>query len=134
MSRIAVVTNIPAPYRVDLFNYIQTTVKEHELHIIYTSKNEDNRPWSIPENKLLNSHILSSRVIRLDGKTDKKYIHIPFNLRTVLYEIDPDIVIAMEYNLTALQTLWWCKKIRRNLYILQMGLCFRNVILVNCRK
>ena len=41
MSRVALITNIPAPYRVDLFYYMQTHVKEHEFHVIYTSENED---------------------------------------------------------------------------------------------
>ena len=51
MGRIALVTNIPAPYRVDLFYYMQTQIKKHEFHVIYTSENEDNRSWKIKKEK-----------------------------------------------------------------------------------
>ena len=34
MKRIVLVTNIPAPYRVDLFHYLQTNIKEYEFHIV----------------------------------------------------------------------------------------------------
>lgn len=108
-NKVVIVTNIPAPYRVDLFYYMQTHFSEHEFHIIYTNKTEDNRQWFFDENKLLNSIILHSKVIKIKGKLDNRYIHLPVNVTSCLNRISPDIVIGFEYNLAAIQSLAWCK-------------------------
>lgn len=113
MSSVAIVTNIPSPYRVDLFYYLQTHVKEYTFHVIYTSKNEDNRQWGVAEEKLLNTHFLDARVIKLVQKMDNKYIHLPANIGKVLDSIKPDAVIASEYNPAALQALFWAKSHRK---------------------
>ena len=49
MSKVLLITNIPAPYRVDLFYYMQTHQQTHEFFVIYTNRNEDNRQWVIDE-------------------------------------------------------------------------------------
>ena len=49
MSKVLLITNIPAPYRVDLFYYMQTHQQTHEFFVIYTNRNEDNRQWTIDE-------------------------------------------------------------------------------------
>lgn len=61
MSKVLLITNIPAPYRVDLFYYMQTHQQTHEFFVIYTNRNEDNRQWVIDEHKLLQSTILESK-------------------------------------------------------------------------
>lgn len=128
-KRIAIITNIPAPYRVDLFYYLQTHVNNMEFHVVYTSKTEDNRIWSIDKKKLLNTYILNSKVLVIKGRLDNRYIHIPTNIWKVLSTISPDIVIAFEYNLAALQSLCWCKKKRKKFIHLTDGTLFseRNI-------
>lgn len=109
MKKVVIITNIPSPYRVDLFYYMQTHIKEYEFHIIYTSKNEDNRSWNIPVEKLLNSRILDAKILKIKNKLDTRYIHLPANIGKELTEIMPDVVVAMEYNPAALQALLWTK-------------------------
>lgn len=109
MHRIAVVTNIPAPYRVDLFYYLQTHMQEQEIFVIYTSRNEDNRAWDIPEEKLLNTQILESGILKVKTKLDTRYIHLPANVGKALNQLMPDVVVASEYNPAALQALFWAK-------------------------
>lgn len=123
------ITNIPAPYRVDLFYYIQTMVKEHELYVIYTNEKEGNRLWNIAGDKLLNSYILHSKVIELEGIIDKRFVHLPASIGKKLHEIEPDVVIAMEYNPAALQALWWCKRNKKKFVHLTDGTLFseRNI-------
>ena len=129
MSRVALITNIPAPYRVDLFYYMQTHVKEHEFHVIYTSENEDNRSWKIKKEKMLNTHILQSKKINIYGEVDGRYIHIPGNVGKVLTMINPDVVIAWEYNPAALQSLFWSKVHHKKFVHLTDGTLFseRNI-------
>ncbi|GAA0077120.1 hypothetical protein UT300005_14980 [Clostridium sp. CTA-5] len=107
--KVAIITNIPSPYRIDLFNYLIKTYKEFEFKIIYSSKNEDNRKWTIKSQSLLNSIFLKSVTMKIKKRNDNKYIHIPFNTMSVLNNFNPDVVVASEYNPTVLQSLIWCK-------------------------
>ena len=109
MKKIVLVTNIPSPYRVDLFHYMQKTLKEYQIHIIYTSKSEDNRQWTIDESKMINSIILRSKVVRIKGRMDDRFVHIPESIGKYLNKIKPNAVVAWEYNPAALQCLAWCK-------------------------
>ncbi len=109
MNRVVLITNIPSPYRVDLFHYLQTQVTEYEFHVIYTNKSEDNREWVLHDEKLLNTHILKSKIIKVKGKIDVRYIHFPSNVGKILSTINPTVVIAWEYNPAALQSFIWCK-------------------------
>ncbi|WP_164489107.1 glycosyltransferase family 4 protein, partial [Romboutsia sp. Marseille-P6047] len=52
---------------------------------------------------------LKSRTIRIKGKLDYKYIHIPINILKKLDEIKPDIIIGSEYNPTVLLAYSWSK-------------------------
>ena len=94
MSKIVLITNIPAPYRVDLFYYMQTHLKKHEIHVIYTNENEDNRSWNIAEDRMINSHILHSKVIKRKGMLDKRYVHIPNNIPLLLAFLIDAIVLS----------------------------------------
>ena len=72
MKRVAIITNIPAPYRVDLFYYLQQHTTEYEIHIFYASRREDNRKWEVEEEKLINSHFLDSYTIKIPTGKERK--------------------------------------------------------------
>lgn len=110
MKRVAIITNIPAPYRVDFFDYLQKNYPEYEFTVIYSSKNEDNRKWEIEEEKLKNSVFLASRTIKLKKRYDTKYIHLPTGVAKTLAGIRPDVVVGSEYNPTVIQAVRYCKK------------------------
>lgn len=113
MKNVVLITNIPSPYRVDLFYYMQTHRKEYTIHVIYTSRGEDNRQWDVQQEKLINSHFCESKVLKVRGKLDNRYIHIPGNIGKVLNQINPAAVVAMEYNPAAIQSMVWCKLHRK---------------------
>lgn len=110
MKRIVILTNIPAPYRVDLFHYLQKNTKEYEIHILYASQNEDNREWETEQSRMSNTHFLDSYTIKLSYRYDIKYIHISKGVAMMLEQIKPAIVVGSEYNPTALQALRYCLK------------------------
>lgn len=112
MKHVAIITNIPAPYRVDFFDYLQKNYKDYRFTIVYSSRNEDNRSWEIDESKLNNSVFLSSQTIKIKKRFDTKYIHIPWGVAETLKKINPDVVVASEYNPTVILTLQYCKKHR----------------------
>lgn len=109
MKRIVIITNIPSPYRVDLFYYLQKNTGEYEIYILYASKNEDNRSWEIDKNKMVNSYFLDSRTIKIPFRFDTKYIHISKGVKRVLEKLQPSLVIGAEYNPTVLQALRYCR-------------------------
>lgn len=110
MKRIAIITNIPAPYRVDLFYYLQQNTKGYEIYILYASRNEDNRKWEVEEYKMKNSRFLDSYTLKIPFRYDVKYIHLSRGVKRVLEELQPEIVVGSEYNPTALQALGYCRK------------------------
>ena len=61
------------------------------------------------------------RSIKIKGQMDNRYIHLPGNIMSCLYKIDPDMVIAFEYNPAALQCLVWCKTYRKKFIHLTDG-------------
>ena len=61
------------------------------------------------EEKFLNSNILNSKVFKVKEELDTRYIHFPSNLSKVLTRINPQVVVAWEYNPAALESLVWCR-------------------------
>lgn len=109
MKRVVIITNIPAPYRVDFFDYLQKNYKDFEFTIIYSSRNEDNRKWDIDQEKMKNSVFLDSKTLKIKKRYDNYYLHIPVGVCKVLNKIKPDVVVGSEYNPTILQALYYCK-------------------------
>lgn len=110
MRKIAIVTNIPAPYRVDLYNYIQNHVKNYEWHIFYGGMPESQgRSWKIEKDKLVNSHFYKIHEIVKKGVNDNRYIQVWSTIGRHLSKLKPDAVISFEYNISAINSLIWCK-------------------------
>lgn len=93
---------------------------------------------------MLNTHILQSKVIKIHGDMDGRYVHIPEKIGNILSEINPDVVIAWEYNPAALQSLFWSKVHHKKFIHLTDGTLFsernigkiqkvsRKIIIGNC--
>lgn len=110
MKHVAIITNIPAPYRVDFFDYLNKNCIDYKFTIVYSSKNEDNRSWSIDQEKMKNSIFLESKTIKIKKRYDNYYLHIPVGVSKTLDMIKPDVVVGSEYNPTIIQALYYCKK------------------------
>ena len=110
MKKLLIVTNIPSPYRVDFFHYIQTNMTDYDIHIMFQSGNERSfRTWSGGEEKLKNTHFLKSKFIKKTG-FDQTEKFIPTGTAKTLKEISPDVVVCMEYNPCAIAVKHWCNK------------------------
>ena len=129
MKKVLLVTNIPSPYRVDLFYYLQTHIKQYEFYVIYCAREADNRCWNVDTAKLLNTTFAKTKVISIKRKYDTKHIYIPKGIGKDLLEINPDIVIAWEYNPIAVKCLFWCKWHRKKYISLTDGTLYseRNI-------
>ena len=109
-KKVVLLTNIPSPYNVDLFWELNQNSEEYTFYPVYTSKTEDNRQWNADPEKIKSSIILKSRVLKLNTGIDHRYVHLPPSIDPVLNRINPDAVIAWEYNPAALMALHWCRK------------------------
>lgn len=109
MKKVAILLNIPSPYRSDLFQSINDINGEFEIYTIYQNKNEDNRKWEIA-NHIENELFLKSKTIKIKRKLDYKYIHISLDLEKKLKFISPDLVIIAEYNPNSIRAAKWCIK------------------------
>lgn len=111
MKKIVIITNIPAPYRVDMFYYLQKTLEhQYEIHVVYSASNaSENREWESDQQKILHSHFLASKSIDRSTAFDYKHYIISSGIIRTLNEIKPHLAIIMEYNQTAFMTSLYCK-------------------------
>lgn len=110
MCKVVIITNIPAPYRVDLFNYlIDNYGDEYKFKVIYSATTEDDRGWDKNSVEIKESVFLKSKSLSIKGNLDKKYIHLPIDIIEVLNKENPDVVIGSEYNPTCVIAFLWSK-------------------------
>lgn len=112
MKRAVFITNIPSPYRVDFFAFMQKSYPEYEFHIIFSGAGMENRKWNVEMAELSNYTFLKSRTIIIRKRFDDRYIFLPVGVERALEKIKPDLVFAMEYNPTILRAVHWCRKKR----------------------
>ncbi|MFN4267111.1 MAG: glycosyltransferase family 4 protein [Aquabacterium sp.] len=94
--KVALVTNIPAPYRVPVFERLART-PGCELHLVYCSGTEPDRAWKLPAGTY-RQHFLKERFVTVSGR----FIHVNPDVGSVLAQIGPDVVITTGYNPTHL--------------------------------
>ena len=113
MKKVLIISNIPSPYRTALFSYLQETQTEYRFQILYTSRKESDRAWTQNTEGLKDTYFQSSRVLSVKGGetggTATRFIHIPKGLRGMLKNLNPDVIIGSEYNLSAVQAFLWAK-------------------------
>lgn len=110
MKRALFITNIPSPYRVDFFSFLQKNYPQYEFHILFSGAGMENRKWSVELQGLSNYTILKSKTIIIRKRFDDRYIFVPVGVERALAKIKPDAVFAMEYNPTILRAVHWCRR------------------------
>lgn len=96
MMKIALVTNVPAPYRIPIYNRI-ARYKDISLKVIFCSEREPNRFWNLPPMEY--DHVfLKPRITTVNGR----YIHNNLDVFGKLSEFAPDVVVIDGFNPTHL--------------------------------
>lgn len=96
MIRIALVTNLPPPYRVPVFNLLGRHPKV-DFHAIFCAAREPNRSWDLPAFEF-NQHHLKECFLSWRGR----YIHHNIDVLSTLNRLQPDVVITDGFNPTHL--------------------------------
>lgn len=110
MKKALFITNIPSPYRVDFFAFLQKNYPQYEFHVLFSGAGMENRKWSVELEELSNYRFLKSKTIIIRKRFDDRYVFVPVGVEKTLNEIKPDIVFAMEYNPTILRAVHWCRR------------------------
>ena len=115
MIRLAVVTNIPAPYRVSVFNII-ASLPGVTLRVLYASRSEPDRQWELPA--LEHDHVfLTGHILKIKGK----FIHFSSGVSRELKRFEPDVVLTTGFNPTHLMAWWWSVIHRRRHVVMTDG-------------
>ena len=92
--RLVIVTNIPAPYRVPVYNRI-AAIDGILFRVIYAANTEPDRQWDLPPFE--HDHLfLDGRMYERSGR----FIHYNPQVWDALREFDPDVVVTTGYNPT----------------------------------
>ncbi len=101
--RVALVTNLPPPYRVPIFNRLA----RHpglDFHAVFCSAREPNRAWDLPPMEFIH-HPLRERYLTVRGR----YIHHNPDVLPLLQRLQPDVVITDGFNPTHLYAFGWSR-------------------------
>jgi len=94
--RVAIVTNIPAPYRVPVFNLLAAT-PGIDLHVFYAMEREPDRNWDLPAFAHAHTFLNDSMYTRAG-----RFIHNNTDIYAKLKAFAPDVVVTTGYNPTHL--------------------------------
>ena len=117
--KVALITNIPSPYRIPLFEKIA----EHpsvDLCVYFTAVSEKNREWSVELSDKFNYKVLPGFTLKYRGKDLFSY-HINLSIIQELIRNDYDVVIAGGYSSFATQISFFLCKVRNIPFILWSG-------------
>lgn len=109
MSRVALLTNFVAPYRVPLFEALHARVGQ--LRVFASTPVEANRTWR-PQSGLLDVTMQRTITVRKHwrdtaGFADTGYVHFPYDTLAQLRRFRPDAIISSELGLrTALAAVY----------------------------
>jgi glycosyltransferase involved in cell wall biosynthesis len=108
--KVALVTNMPAPYRVPCFNIIHQFLGD-DFKVFFCASLEPNRKWNIPLMEFRHVFLKEKIHVKKDGVT---FVHNNPDIIRHLKAYDPDIIITGGFNPTMLYaflyTLWNRKK------------------------
>lgn len=94
---VVIVTNIPAPYRLFIYEYLSKNLGYDNFKVIFCSEKEANRDWEINHTHFAFS-FLKTRYLTWK----KRYIHYNLDVISELQHFNPDIIITTGFNPTHL--------------------------------
>src|SRR5215213_8051602 len=112
-NRVALLTNIPAPYRLPFFRELD---RYCDLLVVFDDYTEPNRRWSLSEGELGIRHTLARGLYipyqrkRYDiGVSGERYLQIQYGIIPALYAFKPSVVVSAEMGSRTLQAAGYCE-------------------------
>ena len=129
MKRIVLVTNIPTPYRIPLFNELHRQLNEAgcELIVIFGRNTYERRKWVVDlSGCAFNYYILQSKVI--GSSSNNELTTFTFSgLARMLMRLNPDLVIAPGFSLATMK-IWMLSVLRNFEFVIWTGSVEQNAM------
>src|SRR5215211_1509499 len=116
-DRVALLTNIPAPYRLPFFREL---AKYCDLLVIFDSYTEPNRQWVFSPKELgfryafANGFHLPYRRKRYDiGLDEERYLQVRYGILSKLSAFQPHVIVSAEMGLRTMQAAIYCSVTKR---------------------
>lgn len=90
--KVALLVNIPAPYRVPVYDRIADRLG-HDFKVIYMAELESNRKWKVPD--LKHDHVFLKGFTVSRGT---RHVHVRFGVLWQLLRFRPDVVVTAGFN------------------------------------
>ena len=97
MPSLTIVTNIPAPYRMPIYQLLAEKLGYDNFHVIFCSHKEDNREWIVEQNDFAYTFLKKSFIC-----WKGRFIHYNPDALKVLRQLNSDVVITTGFNPTHL--------------------------------
>lgn len=108
-KNIVIVTNIPSPYRVKLFDTMRKNYSEYKITVVYQNRGNFDRSWQIPQEMICNDVFLDAFTMTVKDQFDKKVLRFPRGVWKNFRKLKPDVVVISEYNPVSLMVMLWCR-------------------------
>lgn len=121
MRKVLVVTNIPTPYRIPLFNEVarQLGAAGYHVRVAFAAAGYRRRQWAIDLGDCRFEHeILKSPAFTLLGSESASFTYP--GLYALLRRYEPDFTVVTGYSLATVK-LWLRNRIRRTPYLIWSG-------------
>ncbi len=115
MKKVALITNIPAPYRESTYEEVSKN-PDIDFTVIYSKRIESNRSWKFKLGKYKRI-FLNSLTIPLY----KYEIHFNLSIYQRLNNLNPDILILTGFNPVMLIAFFWARKKSKRIIIFSDG-------------
>lgn len=122
MKRVVLVTNIPTPYRIPLFNELSRQLSEVgvELIVIFGCNTYDRRKWVVDlSDCIFDYYVLQSSVIGAKGNNEITTFTYS-GLKQMLKRLRPDLVITPGFSLATMK-VWMMSLTHRFKYVIWTG-------------
>ncbi len=111
-ARVAILTNIPAPYRLPVFRLIAS---QYDVEVIFDAPSEPNRSWNVPRDLGFRHCYAKGVTIPYRRKRsdldleDERYLQVRYGILPALRRIRPQVIISLELGLRTLQATWYAR-------------------------
>ncbi len=108
-ARVALLTNIPAPYRLPMF---QELGRRYEFQVIFDAPSEPNRSWTPPADP--GFHCVYSRGLAIPFRRrahsrDQRWLQLRVDVLPALARFRPDVIVSGEMGPRSLQALLYAR-------------------------
>ena len=112
MKKVVLITNIPTPYRIPLFNELnkQMLQEEMELHVIFSESGYQRRKFEIDFSQIQFPYtLLKGGTITSNKNVEKTYFFYK-GLWNALNKLQPKNIIVAGFSAASIITASWCSR------------------------